>query len=113
MQGNIVEELKAGLKRFTREDILFSQHALLQAVVRQIDVGEVTRNILNPTRLVYARKEAGRQKGEVKYDAYFSYGSSYAHRYIFTSNGRIIIVTVIKIRRDWQKMVEWYEKIRG
>ena len=113
MSSELLKLLKARLKKFHPDDIVFSNHSRIQASVRQIDLSEVKQNLTNPKRLVYAKKEAGRRKGETKYDTYFAYAPSYAHRYIFTMNGKIVVVTVIKIQRNWQKLVEWYEKIRS
>ena len=42
---------------------------------------------------------------EEKYNCYFSYSNKLCHRYILTINSKIIIVTIIKINRDWQKII--------
>jgi len=100
------EELKRKLKEYKREDIIITSHAELQALVRQVGVEEIISNILNPEKLVFAEKQNSNNALEEKYDCYFAYSKGLAHRYILTVNGKIIIVTVIKINRDWQKMLE-------
>ena len=66
---------------------------------------EVKENIINPSRLVYAKKQETQKQGEEKYDCYFAYSKHLYHRYILTINRKMIIVTIIKINRDWQKAI--------
>ena len=61
--------------------------------------------ITNPEKLVYAQKQTSR-KNEEKYDCYFAYSKHFYHRYILTINGKVIIVTIIKVNRDWQRAIE-------
>ena len=101
-----LEELKKKLKSYKRKDIIVTDHADLQALTRQIEVEEVKENIVNPNKLVYFEEQESKNKNEGKYDCYFEYSKTYAHRYILTVNGKLIIVTIIRINRDWQKIVE-------
>ena len=101
-----LEELKRKLKRYKREEIIISRHANLQAFVRDINIEEVKDNIVNPGKLVYAEKQESKKIDEEKYDCYFAYSKYFAHRYILTMNSKLIIVTIIKINRDWQKIIE-------
>ena len=64
------------------------------------------QNILHPDKLVYAEKQTLEKTNGEKYDCYFAYNKHLAHRYILTINGKLIIVTIIKINRDWQKILE-------
>lgn len=100
-----LEQLKEKLKSYKKEDIIFTSHAELQAFTRQIDLEEVKENIVNPTKLVYAKEQKAKKECEEKYDCYFSYSKNIYHRYILTLNRKIIIVTIIKINRDWQKAI--------
>lgn len=100
-----LEELKEKLKKYKREDIIVTKHAGLQAFIRKVDLGEVKNNIINPARLVHAKKQDAKYKGEDKYDCYFAYSKHLYHRYALTINTKVIIVTIIKINRDWQKAI--------
>ena len=57
-------------------------------------------------------KEDGEKKilflkdNERKFECYFAYSKNYCHKYILVINGKIIIVTIIDINRDWQKMIK-------
>lgn len=98
-------ELKEKLSKYKKSDIIVTEHAELQAFVRGVDIEEVKENIINPTKLVYVRKQDAKYNGEEKYDCYFAYSKHIYHRYALAFNGKIIIVTIIKINRDWQKAI--------
>ncbi len=100
-----LEELKRKLKSYKKEEIIITKHAELQALIREVDLEEVKDNIINPEKLVYAQKQAS-FKDEQKYDCYFAYSKHLYHRYILAINGKLIIVTIIKVNRDWQKAIE-------
>lgn len=101
-----LEEFKSKLKSYKKEEIIITNHAEIQAELRQIDLEEVKENIVNPRKLVYAEKQESNESTKEKYDCYFDYGKYLAHRYILTINRKIIIVSIIKINRDWQKILE-------
>jgi len=101
----ILEQLKEKFRKYKKEDIIITKHAELQAFVREIDIEEVKNNIINPEKLVYAEKQDSIKQDEEKYDCYFAYSKHLCHRYILTINRKIIIVTIIKINRDWQKAI--------
>ena len=65
----------------------------------------VKENIINPIRLLYAIKQEANKPHEEKYNCYFAFSKHLYHRYILTMNRKIIIVTIIKINRDWQKAI--------
>ena len=100
-----IEILKEKLKGYKKKDIIFTEHAELQAKIREVDLEEVKENITNPTKLVYAREQEAMKKGEKKYDCYFAYSKHLYHRYALVTDGKIIILTIIKINRDWQKAI--------
>ncbi|MEM4331038.1 MAG: hypothetical protein QW273_03465, partial [Candidatus Pacearchaeota archaeon] len=93
------------LKNYKEEDIILTKHAEFQAFVRNVSLKDIKENILNPSRLVYARQQESKKENEEKYDCYFAYSKHFYHRYVLTLNRKIIIVTVIKINRDWQKAI--------
>jgi len=101
-----LDELKEKLKRYSKEDIIITEHAETQALVRDIGLEEVKQNIISPEKLVYFDKQESQKPNEEKYDCYFAYSKKLCHRYILTINGKLIIVTIIKINRDWQKIIE-------
>ena len=100
-----LKELKNRFRRYKKEDIIITKHAELQAFVREIDLQEVKENIINPEKLVYVKKQDTKKQNEEKYDCYFAYSKHLYHRYILTINRKVIIVTIIKINRDWQKAI--------
>ncbi len=101
-----LEKLKEKFKTYKKEDIIFTDHAETQAIVRDIDLEEVKKNILNPVKLVYFEEQPALKKTEKKYNCYFGYSKKLCHRYALTINSKIIIVTIIKINRDWQRIIE-------
>ncbi len=106
-----IGKLKTKFSKYKKTDIIFTNHAELQALVREVDLEEVKENIVNPEKLVYAKKQEAKYEGEEKYggkekyDCYFAYSKHLYHRYVLTINRKIIIVTIIKINRDWQKAI--------
>lgn len=100
-----LKELKQKLKQYNKKDIIITKHAELQAFVREVDLEEVKDNIINPEKLVYAQKQEPQKSDEEKYDCYFAYSKRLYHRYALVLNGKVLIVTIIKINRDWQKAI--------
>lgn len=100
-----IEELKKKLSKYKQEEIIITSHAELQAFIRDIDLEEVKANIINPDKLIYFKKQEAKHKNEEKYDCYFAYSKHLFHRYILTINAKIIIVTIIKVNRNWQKAI--------
>ena len=100
-----LDQFKCKLKSYKKEDIVVTYHAELQAFIRQIDIDEVKKNIINPDKLVYVKQQESEKSNKEKYDCYFAYSKHLYHRYILTVNRKIIIVTIIKIDRDWQKAI--------
>ena len=101
-----LEKLKQKLSSYPSEKIIIKYHAEIQALVRDIDLEEVKENLRNPKRLVYAEKQESQNPSEKKYNCYFAYSEDFAHRYILTTNGNLIIVTIIRINRNWQKTIK-------
>lgn len=101
-----IKELKIKLKNYSKEDIIITEHARVRAIVRNIDIEEVKENILNPEKLVYVETEKAERKEEEKYGCYFAYSENYCHKYIIVLNRNLIIVTIISINRNWQRMIK-------
>ena len=93
------------LKSFKEKDIILTTHTLLRIAQRQIDKREVIENIINPKRLEYAIKEGAFNSEEEKFDCYFAYSKTLCHRYVIVIKKNVVVVTIIKINRRWQKFV--------
>jgi len=100
-----IDEFKEKLRSYDKKDIIITNHAKLQAMIRQIEIREVIENLTNPEKLVYFEEQESIDNKK-KYNCYFRYEKHLAHRYILTLNSKVIIVTIIKINRDWQKIIE-------
>lgn len=111
MEKNVNEEVAALLKKARKEDILFDDHARMQSAVRGIDREEVIRNLLNPSKMFFAREQPARGENERKFDCYFGISKRWAHRYVIVINGKLLIITVIRVRKKWQKRVDRHAKI--
>lgn len=101
-----LEEFKKKLKKYKLRDIIFTNHAEIQAIFREVNLEEVRRNILNPDKLIYVEEQDTNNLNKEKYACYFAYSKDFCHEYILTLNGKVIIVTIIVINRDWQKILE-------
>lgn len=101
-----INNFKEKLRSYSKEDIIFTNHTRIRALMREIDLEEVKENIINPVRLVYFREQNSQREKEHKYECYFSYSKNYCHKYVLTINGKIIIVTIININRDWQRSIK-------
>lgn len=108
---NYKDYLLKKLKLYSREDIVISSHAEIRMIQRQINKDEVIDNIINPKRLDYAIKEKAEVESEEKFDCYFGYSKTQCHRYVLIVKHNVVVVTVIKINRRWQKIVE--TKLKG
>ena len=103
--NNDINNFKKRLKNYRKKDIVITYHAKIRALVRNIDLEEVKNNIVNPIKLVYVKKLESTKEEEFKYECYFNYSKKYCHKYILVIDGKIIIVTIININRDWQRNI--------
>ncbi len=101
-----LKKFKKRLTKYKEKDIIFTDHSKIQAFVRQIDLQEIKKNISNPERLVYYGQQESNKPNEEKYECYFAYSSTYYHKYVLVMNGKVIICTVIKVNRKWQRRAE-------
>ena len=107
---NYKDYLIQKLSKYKRRQIIITDHALKQALFRNIEISEIKENIINPKRLYFAGKQESNEKEE-KYDCYFSYSKTQCHRYVLVINNSCIVCTVIKINRRWQHTIEKYSKV--
>ena len=101
-----LEEFKQKLKKYSENDIKITEHAREQADFRNISIEEVKNNILHPDKLVFVEEQKAIVAKETKYNCYFAYSENYFHRYVIVLNGKLIIVTIIGINRQWQGAIE-------
>lgn len=111
MEKNVKGEVASLLKKFKQEDILFDDHAKMQSIVRGIDRSEVLSNLLSPSKLFFAREQPARGENERKFDCYFGISKKWAHRYVIVINGKLLIITVIRVRKKWQEKVDKNAKV--
>ena len=111
MEKNVSGEVASLLKRFKKEDILFDDHARMQSTVREIKREDVVHNLLNPSKMFFAREQQAKRENERKFDCYFNMGRRWAHRYVIVINGKLQIITVIRVRKKWQKKVDKNAKV--
>ncbi len=101
-----VQYVKNKLKIYKKDDIKITAHALIRLAQRQIDKKEIIQNLINPTRLDYAIKEEANVPSEEKFDCYFGYSKTQCHRYVIILKENVVVVTVVKLNRRWQKIAE-------
>jgi hypothetical protein len=98
--------VESRFKTYDRDQIIITSHATIRLLQRQISEDEIMENILNPKRLEYAIKEKHDVALEEKFDCYFGYSKTLCHRYIVVLKDDVVVVTVVKINRRWQAIVE-------
>lgn len=103
---NYVQYVKDKLKSYDKKNVIITTHALIRLEQRQIDKKEVIDNLINPTRLEYAIKDDAERLNEEKFDCYFGYSKTQCHRYVIILKENVVVVTVVKINRRWQKIAE-------
>jgi hypothetical protein len=111
MEKDVKAEVAELLKRFKEGEVFFDDHARMQSAIRGIDREEVVQNLLNPSKMFFAREQEARGENERKFDCYFGVSKRWAHRYVIVINGRLLVITVIKVRKKWQKKVDTHAKI--
>jgi len=105
-EKNVGEELKIKLKRYHKDDIVITRHALMQAVFRSIDLSEVKENIL--IQSVYHMQGSSKVKGNV----IVILGTARPNaKGISSLLMETVSLSVIKINRRWQHIIEKNAKI--
>jgi len=101
-----LNDFKQKLSKYSEKDIIINRHAKDQAEVRQINLEDVKNNLIHPNKLVFVEEQKANNPSERKYNCYFAYSDNYYHRYIIVLDGKLIIVTIIGINRNWQRAIE-------
>ncbi len=112
-KGNVsLEEIKALLKRYSREQVAFNEpHITERCLWRNITKEEILQCLLSLHALVYAGEQESKSPFERKYDLYFVLSNTRAYRIVAVLREKsLYVITVIKINRRWQGMVSKYEK---
>lgn len=101
------------LKKYKKdEDIEIDPHAELRAGQRNIGVEEVKYNLLNPSRRVsFVNRLDSEADGLEKFRCYFGYSKTQCQIYVIKTNEKLIVKTVVKLNKRWQKRAEKYGKI--
>ncbi len=101
-----LEEIKAKLANYKKENIVFNEpHFTQQLIFREGNRNEVIKNLLNPERLVYVYQEKGRY-GDTIHCLHFKISNTRTMRLPAIFNKKILyIITYIMRYRPWQNMV--------
>ena len=102
------EGLREKLREIAHYAIVFTNHAELRLAKRQIEKRIVVNHLRNPAALKLAEKIFAEKDCE-KYKLWFVPFKKIAYVYVIVINHleqKIVVITVIKQRLDWQKKVE-------
>jgi len=94
------------LQDYSKKDIILTTHVKVRIIQRQISKKEVIFNLTNPKRLIYALKQKARHPKEEKFECFFGYTKNLCYKYVLVITAKLIVVTVFKINRRWQKAAE-------
>ena len=104
---NYKDYLVRTLKKYKKEDIIIDEHAELRAGQRNLDLDEVYHNLLNPSkRLSFADKLEEEKDKLEKFKCYFAYSKTQCQIYIIKINEKLIVKTIVKLNKRWQKKAE-------
>lgn len=105
-----LREIKKKLQTYTEEYIEFNEpHFTAVLLLREGNIEEVKRNLLNPEKLVYSYQEQGKY-GDIIHCLHFKISNSRTMRIpvIFDRKKKksLYILTYIMRYRPWQNMVK-------
>jgi hypothetical protein len=100
-----LEELKIKLKNYSKKNIILSEHAKIRALQRNIQISEIIEHITNPNKLYHFEEQLVENSTESKFNCFFQHSNKYIYRFVIILNGKCIIITVIRINKIMQKMV--------
>lgn len=95
-------EVKEKLKKYAVSDITFTKKNYREILhKRKISDDEISRDITNPEKLVFAQKQIRTFKGidEIRYRCYFVYSHSRGRCYVLKFNSKLRIITIFPIGR--------------
>lgn len=100
--ANYKEEVLNYLQKYKINDIIFTKKEVEeQLAIRRLTKEEIIRNLSNPKKLVFAEKQEREFKGkrDVRYNCYFLFSKSRAHRYVLSFNDKLKVITAIPLGR--------------
>ena len=108
MQEDNLEELRARLRTYRREDIIFNEpHFTMMLELREGSKEELMQNLLRPDKLEYSYTEHGRHGNDI-HVLHFRKSNTRTLRIpvMFNKGGRknLYILTYIIRYRPWQSM---------
>ncbi len=108
MSSEQIEQIKKRLSKYSRREVIFSEHAQEQIILRNGDLQEVVKNLIDPRKLVDFSIEEG-TKGDKKYNLIFQISNTRHLKIpvIFDPKKRksksLYILTYIDRPRRWHK----------
>jgi len=112
---NYKEEVINQLKRYSADHIVFTKKDIdEQLKVRRLTKDEIIHNIINPKNLIFAQKQEREFRGqkETRFNCYFLFSRSRAHRYVLKFEDKLKVITAIPIGRKTLNKTN-IEKILG
>ena len=106
-KGYVIEKLK----RYKREDIIFTHHALWRSVERYVDLVELKRDLLDPKELYAAHRLPAKRENEEKFKCFFKKSNRTTVGAVIVINKEILVITVTKKRRKLNRTVRVYAKL--
>lgn len=113
---NCKEEMLKYLRMYEREDIIFTKKNIEeQLAIRRLAKEEIIGNLLNPKKLIFAEKQEREFKGkkEDRYNCYFIFSKSRAHRYVLSFNDKLKVITAIPLGRKTLNKMSIKEVLEG
>ncbi len=90
------------LRKYKVKDIVFTKKGIEeQLTIRRLTKEEIIENLTNQKRLVFADKQERTFQGkkDTRYNCYFLFSKSKAHRYVLSFNDKLKVLTAIPLGR--------------
>lgn len=116
LTSNYKQEVLDYLKRYKIDDVVFTKKDIEeQLTIRRLTKEEIVKNLLNPKRLVFAEKQEREFKGkkDIRYNCYFLFSKSRAHRYVLSFNDKLKVITAIPLGRKTLNRMSIKELLEG
>jgi len=90
------------LKNYKEERIVFPKTGIEEQLSnRSITKDQIIKNLIIPKNLVFAEKQERKFRGsiDIRYNCYFLFSKSKAHRYILSFGDKLKVITAIPLGR--------------